>query len=55
MAVDNALNGCQPNAGSFKFRRAMKTLERREELVGKFHVEACAIILDKVVKRAIFW
>jgi hypothetical protein len=48
MSVNNALDGCQSDPGSWELAYIVKTLESPEELIGVFHVESDAIILHKV-------
>lgn len=44
MALDDAGNGCQPDAGSLEVARIVQALKRLEQLVGIRHVEARTVV-----------
>src|SRR5258708_35596226 len=46
--VNDALHRCQPDACAFKFVVAVKTLKRTEQVRRVFHIEARAVVADKV-------
>src|SRR5258708_19237699 len=46
--VNDALHRCQPDACAFKFVVAVKALKRSEQVRRIFHIEARAIVADKV-------
>src|SRR5437667_6572497 len=48
VAVDNALHGCQTDAGPRKLASIVQPLENTEELVRVPHVEPCTVIANKV-------
>src|SRR5436305_8528922 len=45
--IDDALNSRQPDACALEFIGSVEALERAEQLVGKSHVEASAVIADE--------
>jgi hypothetical protein len=53
MSKDDPLNGRQADTRTREFSRRMKPLESAEEFVGIDHVEAGAIITDKVERLAV--
>ena len=50
VTVDDALDGCQPDAGAGKFTRRVQALERAEEFVCVRHIEASAVIFYEVYR-----
>src|SRR6266513_5229580 len=48
MSIHNSLDSCQPNPCTVEFIAGVKSLECAEQLVGKSHVVARAVIADKV-------
>ena len=42
--MDDALNDCQPHAGSLKLAYAVEALKWRKQLIGKFRIESCAVV-----------
>src|SRR5262249_34882552 len=47
MAIDDALDGGEADAGAWKIGGRMQTLEHPKELGGKIHIETRAVITDK--------
>src|SRR5437899_11463424 len=47
MAMNNALDICQPDAGALKLARAVEPLEHSETLIHVLHVEAGAVIANE--------
>ena len=47
MAADDALNGCEADAGALELGRAVQALERSEELVRVSLIEADAVVADE--------
>ena len=47
MAMNNALNGSQPDSGTFKLVSPMQALKNPKQFVHVFHIEPYPIISDK--------
>jgi hypothetical protein len=45
--MDDALNGCQPDAGAFKRLRRVETLEYAEQFTDIFHIKADSIVSNE--------
>src|SRR5215470_10703396 len=45
--MDDALNGCEPDSGSFELLSPVETLENSEQFVDILHVKADAVVFDK--------
>src|SRR6185295_18354937 len=52
VAMDDPLDGGEANAGTGELLGCVESLERTEQLRGVLHVEARAIVLDEVRRRA---
>src|SRR5579859_863122 len=48
VTLNDPLHDCQPYTCAFELLNTVQTLEYAEQLVGKLHVEANAIVLDKI-------
>ena len=55
MAMNDALDGGQSNAGAFEFSRPMQTLESPKELVGISHIKAGPIISHEICRLTIYF
>jgi hypothetical protein len=53
VAFDDPLHNGEAHASPLVFIGAMEPLEHPEELIGMMHIEAGAIISDKVHRRAV--
>ena len=55
MAVNNALDNCQPYTGAFVILGAVQALKDREEFADILHVEAYAVIPHVICQPAILF